>query len=62
MMGGGGILWFLIFAALIVVPFYKLLPRFGISKYFAFLAVIPAIALVLLWIIAFKDDVEGKGA
>ena len=62
MMGGGGILWVLVYAALIVVPFYKLLPRFGISKYFAFLTVIPAIALVLLWIIAFKGDVEGKGA
>ncbi len=60
-MGGGGIIWFLIVAVLIVVPFWKLLPRFGMSKYFALLAVLPAIALVLLWIMAFKDDLEGKG-
>ena len=60
-MGGGGI-WFLIAAALIVVPFWKLLPRYGISKYFALLAVIPAIAIVLLWIMAFTDDVGGQSA
>jgi hypothetical protein len=61
-MGGGGLLWLLIAGALVVIPFWKILPRYGISKYFALLCVIPAIALVLLWIIAFKDDVEGKGA
>lgn len=59
---GGGFLWVVIIAVLIVVPFWKILPRYGISKYFALLTVIPAIALVLLWIIAFKDDVEGRGA
>ncbi len=61
-MGGGNFLWFLIVAVLVVVPFWKLLPRYGISKYFALLAIIPAIALVLLWIIAFKDDIEGRDA
>ena len=59
---GGNVIWFLIVAVLIVVPFWKLLPRYGISPYFALLAVIPAIALVLLWIIAFKDDIDGRGA
>lgn len=62
MMGGGGFLWFLIIGALVVIPFWKLLPRYGLSKYFALLAIIPAIALVLLWIMAFKDDLEGKGS
>jgi hypothetical protein len=61
-MGGSGLFWFLIVAVLVVVPFWKLLPRYGLSKYFALLAIIPAIALVLLWIIAFKDDLEGRGA
>ncbi len=61
-MGGGGFLWFLIIGALVVIPFWKLLPRYGLSKYFALLAIIPAIALVLLWIMAFKDDLEGKGS
>ena len=58
-MGGGGVIWFLIVAVLLIVPFWKLLPRYGISKYFALLTIIPAIALVLLWIMAFKEDVEG---
>jgi hypothetical protein len=61
-MGGGGLIWFLVVAVLMIVPFWKILPRYGISKYFAILAIIPAIALVLLWIIAFKDDVEGGRA
>ena len=61
-MGGGGLLWFLIIGALVVIPFWKLLPRYGLSKYFALLAIIPAIALVLLWIMAFKEDLEGKGS
>jgi hypothetical protein len=55
-------LWLLIVAVLTVVPFWKLLPRYGISKYYACLAVMPAIALVLLWIIAFKDDLDGVDA
>ncbi len=59
-MGGGlPILFFMIWVALLVIPFWKLLPRYGISKYFAPLAAMPAIALVLLWIIAFKEDVDG---
>ena len=62
MMGGGGLLGILILAALVVVPFWKLLPRFGISKYFALMAVLPAVALILSWVIAFKDDVDGRGA
>ena len=61
-MGGGGLIWFLVVAVLMIVPFWKILPRYGISKYFAILTIIPAIALVLLWIIAFKDDVERTGS
>ena len=59
-MGASGLLWLLIVAMLVVVPFWKILPRYGITKYFALFAVIPAIALVLLWIIAFKDDLGGS--
>lgn len=61
-MGGGGFLGVLIVAILVIVPFWKLLPRFGISKYVALFAIIPGVALVLLWIIAFKDDFGGKSA
>ena len=61
-MGGSSLLWVLVIAVLVVVPFWKILPRYGITKYFALFAVIPAIALVLLWIIAFKDDLGGGDA
>jgi ABC-type nitrate/sulfonate/bicarbonate transport system permease component len=57
---GGGFLALVIGAVLLVVPFWKLLPRYGISQYVAILAVIPVVALILLWIIAFKDDFEGQ--
>ena len=61
-MGGSSLLWVLVYAVLVVVPFWKILPRYGITKFFALFAVIPAIALVLLWIVAFKDDVNGGDA
>ena len=57
---GGGFFALVIGAVLLVVPFWKLLPRYGISQYVAILAVIPVVALILLWIIAFKDDFEGQ--
>lgn len=60
-MGGNGLLLGLIWAVGITVPLWKLLPRYGMSKYFAPIAILPAFALVLLWIIAFKDEVEGEG-
>ena len=59
MMGGGGFLWFLIAGALVVVPFWRLLPRFGIPNWVALFAVIPLVALILLWVMAFKDDLGG---
>jgi hypothetical protein len=57
MMGGGQLLFFLIGAALVIVPFWRILPRFGIPNWVAIFAAIPLVALILLWIIAFKDDV-----
>jgi len=61
MMFGNNLLMVMLIGALVVIPFWKLLPRYGLSKYYAVLAVMPAIALVLLWIIAFKEDVDGAG-
>ena len=54
------VLWYAIAAAILVVPFWKIVPRYGISKYFALMiAIVPAVAVILLWIIAFRDDIEG---
>jgi hypothetical protein len=54
--GGGGLLWLVIMGVLVVIPFWKLLPRFGIPSWVALAALIPFGALVLLWVMAFKDD------
>ncbi|WP_372890698.1 hypothetical protein [Rhodosalinus sp.] len=55
-MGGGGLIWLVVIGALVVIPFWKLLPRFGIPAWVSLVAIIPLGALVLLWIMAFKDD------
>lgn len=62
MFGSGSLFFLVILAVLLIVPFWKLLPRYGISQYYAVLALMPAIALVLLWIMAFKDEFDGEGA
>ncbi len=48
MYSGSGFLWMLIFAALIVVPFWKILPRHGIPNWVAIFAAFPLVALILL--------------
>ncbi|WP_292292732.1 hypothetical protein [Marivita sp.] len=47
------IIWLVVTAAT-VVPMLKLLPHFGVNKNWAFAAVIPLGALVLLWVMAMK--------
>ena len=54
MMGGGGLIATIIWAILVIVPFYHLLPRYGMNKYLSVLAVIPVITLIFLWIMAFS--------
>ncbi len=56
---GGGLLWPLVFAALVIVPFWRILPRFGIPAWVSLVALFPLAALVLLWVIAFRPDGEG---
>jgi uncharacterized protein (DUF983 family) len=61
-MGGGGFLMMILIGALVVVPFWRLLPRFGIPNWVAILAIFPLVALVLLWIMAFKDQIDERRA
>ncbi|WP_297774784.1 hypothetical protein [uncultured Roseovarius sp.] len=58
-MGGGGVIFMLIFAALVIIPFWKLLPKFGIPNWVSLVSIIPFGALVLLWVIAFRDKLDG---
>lgn len=60
-MSGGGFLWIVIMAALLVVPFWRLLPRYGIPNWVALAAVFPLFGLILLWVIAFKDRIDAAG-
>lgn len=59
--GFGGIIWLLVMGVLLVVPFWKILPRNGIPSWVAIFAAIPLVALILLWVVAFKDDVKSSG-
>lgn len=61
-MGGGGLFVWLIAAVLIVVPFWRILPRAGIPSWLAVVAVFPLAALILLWIMAFKSWPGDEGA
>jgi O-antigen ligase len=59
-----GILGFLIIAAVLVIPFWRILPRAGLPAPVALVAVIPLGAVILLWVLAFRrwplDDVSGR--
>ncbi|KDB02952.1 NADH dehydrogenase subunit C [Defluviimonas sp. 20V17] len=58
-LGAFGLLWLVIYAALVIVPFWRLLPRFGMPNWVSLVSVIPLGALILLWIMAFKDKGDG---
>ncbi|WP_371059239.1 hypothetical protein [Rhodosalinus sp. 5P4] len=59
-MNGGGLIGLLLVAVLVVVPFWKLLPRFGMPGWLALAALVPLGAVVLLWVMAFRDDVSAR--
>lgn len=59
-MGGMGGFGFLIYAVLIVVPFWKIFERTGHSPYLSLLMVVPIVNLGLLYWLAFKDWPAGK--
>ena len=60
-MGAGGLLWMLIVGAIIVVPFWRLLPRYGVPNWVGLIAVFPLAAIVLLYVMAFREELGGKG-
>jgi hypothetical protein len=57
--GGGMWILGLVMATLLVVPFWRILPRHGIPNWVALAAIIPLGALILLWVVAFKDKISG---
>ena len=65
MMQGPGFIWLILFAVLVVVPFWRILPRVGIPSWVSLFAVIPLVPIVLLWVVAFSrwrgDPGDGGG-
>ena len=56
---GGGVIFMLIFAALMIIPLWRLLPQFRIPSWVSLLAIIPFVVIVLLWVMAFRDKLDG---
>jgi len=52
--GGGGIIMMLIFAVLLVLPFWKLWGRTGHSPWISLLMLIPMVNVIVLYVLAFK--------
>ena len=47
-------MWWLILSALTAIPMVKLLPHFGINKYWAIVCIIPIGTIALLWWMGLK--------
>jgi hypothetical protein len=54
MMATGALVWAL-YAVIVVVPFWRLLPAHGWPRELSLIAVFPPLALLLLWFVAFGD-------
>ena len=54
-MGMAGLISILIAAALLAYPFSRILPRVGLNPWISLVAIIPIGAVILLWIVAFRD-------
>ena len=61
-LGFSGFVMLAVMAIVLVVPFWLLLPKFGISKWVSVLAIIPMVPLVLLWIIAFMEPKASRNS
>ncbi|MGY3439544.1 MULTISPECIES: hypothetical protein [unclassified Marinovum] len=49
-----GFLWWLILSALAAIPLLKLLPHFGIHKYWALACLVPFGTIAMLWWMGMK--------
>ncbi len=62
--GFPALIFMIVLALIWVVPMWKLLPKFGFSKWLSCLGFIPILGafavLVLIWVIAFSDTVSTR--
>ena len=52
-------IWLVLLSAAFVVPFWRLLPDYGMNRYWALTAVFPLCALILLYFMAFGPGRQG---
>jgi len=52
-------IWLILLSVAFVVPFWKLLPEYGISSYWALTAIFPLCTLIMLYIMAFSAERKG---
>lgn len=57
-MGGISFPMFLLLGVILVIPFWVILPRFGLPSWAAVAAIIPLGAVILLWLMAVKGMIE----
>ena len=60
MMTALGIAAWAFYSAIVIVPFWRLLPLHGWPKELAVISVFPFLALFLLWLIAFGDRIAPR--
>ena len=53
-----GLLLLVVVFGAIVFPFWKLFPKFGMSKWLSLLAILPFFPIILLWVLAFSEPVR----
>jgi hypothetical protein len=55
-----GLILVALMLVLVILPFWKLMPKFGLPKPLALIGLIPLGALVLIWIMAFREVVPAE--
>ncbi len=54
-MGSFGLVMMLIFAVLIILPFWFIFSKAGFSQWLSFLMVVPIVNVIMLYVFAFSD-------
>ena len=60
MSAAAGLALWAFYAALVIVPFWRLLPVHGWPREMALIAALPLLALYLLWLVAFGDRIPRR--
>ena len=60
MIAAVGIAMWALYAAFVVVPFWRLLPVHGWPREMALIAVFPLLAVYLLWLVAWSDRIPTR--